>query len=200
MVDTNIIKDLVKQVVKLETLNDEKVIRFDGIRTVSEDGTLLRHVIPNPKVKYVDDEYFITTENRSYILKYNENGEKVLINVPDNVNTIYKIQNGYIVIFTDSTSNYIDDNGTLRWKENCPYVLVVCPGKKAIFGVNRARMNETNECLNIIDINTGLPYMEQDFYMVKNSTLEYDKSIEEPVIVNGKEVILDFINWKYIER
>ena len=36
--------------------------------------------------------------------------------------------------------------------------------------------------------------------MVKNSTLEYDKSIEEPVIVNGKEVILDFINWKYIER
>lgn len=199
--DTNIIKDLVQKVVKLETLNGEKVIRFEGIRCPSEDALLLKHVIPNLKdCKYVDNEYFIITENRSYILKYDENGEKVLINVPDNVNTIYKIENGYIVIFLDSTSNCIDENGTLRWKENCPYILVVCPGKKAIFGVNRARMNETNECLNIIDINTGLPYMEQDFDMVKNSTLEYDKSIEEPVIVNGKEVILDFINWKYIER
>ena len=135
--DINVIKDLVKKVVKLETLNDEKVIRFDGIRTVSEDGTLLRHVIPNPKVKYVDDEYFITTENRSYILKYDENGEKVLINVPDNVNTIYKIQNGYIVIFTDSTSNYIDDNGTLCWKENCPYVdSIELEGFNVIWGYN----------------------------------------------------------------
>lgn len=195
------IQDLVQKVVKLETLNGEKVIKFEGIRSVSEDALLLKHVIPNLKdCKYVDNEYFIITENRSYILKYDENGEKVLINVPDNVNTIYKIENGYIVIFLDTTSNCIDENGTLRWKENCPYVLVVCPGKKAIFGVNRERMNETNECMNIIDINTGLPYMEQDFYMVKNSTLEYDKSIEEPVIVNGKELILDFINWKYIER
>lgn len=195
------IQDLVQKVVKLETLNGEKVIKFEGIRSVSEDVLLLKHVIPNLKdCKYVDNEYFIITENRSYILKYDENGEKVLINVPDNVNTIYKIENGYIVIFLDTTSNCIDENGTLRWKENCPYVLVVCPGKKAIFGVNRERMNETNECMNIIDINTGLPYMEQDFYMVKNSTLEYDKSIEEPVIVNGKELILDFINWKYIER
>lgn len=199
--DTNIIQDFVQKVVKLETLNGEKVIRIDGIRCPSEDAFLLKHIIPHLQhCKYVDDEYFITTENRSYILKYDENGETVLINIPDNVNAIYKIENGYIVIFLDSTSNCIDENGTLRWKENCPYVLVVCPGKKAIFGVNRARMNETNECLNIIDINTGLPYMEQDFYMVKNSTLEYDKSIEEPVIVNGKEVILDFINWKYIER
>ena len=198
--DTNINKDLVKKVVKLETLNDEKVIRFDGIRTVSEDGTLLRHVIPNPKVKYVDDEYFITTENRSYILKYDENGEKVLINVPDTVNTIYKIQNGYIVIFTDSTSNYIDENGTLCWKENCPYVLFVFSGKNTIFGVNHTRLQETNECLNMIDIKTGLPLIQPDFDMVKNSTLDYDKSIEESVIVNGKEVILDFINWKYIER
>lgn len=199
--EKQIIQDLVQKVTKLETLNGEKVIRIDGIRTVSEDGLLLKHVLPNLEdCKYVDDEYFITTENKSYILKYDENGEKVLINVPDNVNTIYKIENGYIVIFLDSTSNCIDENGTLRWKENCPYILVVCPGKKAIFGVNRARMNETHECLNIIDINTGLPFMEQDFDMVKNSTLEYDKSIEEPVIVNGKEVILDFVNWKYIER
>lgn len=199
--DINIFKDLVQKIVKLETLNNEKVIRFDGIRTVSEDGLLLKHVIPNLKdCKYVDDEYFITTENRSYILKYDENREKVLINVPDNVNTIYKIQNVYIVIFTDTTSNCLDEKGSLCWKENCPYVLFVCPGKKIIFGVNRARLQETNECLNFIDINTGLPLIEPDFDLVENSTLEYDKSIEEPVIVNGKEVILDFINWKYIER
>ena len=199
--EKQIIQDLVRKVTKLETLNGEKVIRIDGIRTVSEDAFLLKHVLPNLKdCKYVDDEYFITTENKNYILKYDENGEKVLINVPDNVNTIYKIENGYIVIFTDTTSNCIDENGALRWKENCPYILVICPGKKAIFGVNHTRLQETNECLNIIDINTGLPFMEQDFDMVKNSTLEYDKSIEEPVIVNGKEVILDFINWKYIAR
>lgn len=199
--DINNIKELVQKILRLETINGEHVIRIESIRTVSEDSLLLKHVLPNLKdCKYVDDEYFITTENKSYILKYDENGEKVLINVPDNVNTIYKIHNRYIIIFTDSTSNCIDENGSLCWKENCPYILLVCPGKKLIFSINRARIQETNECLNIIDINTGLPLIQPDFDMVENSTLECDKSIEEPVIVNGKEVILDFVNWKYIER
>ena len=71
--DTKKIQDVVQKVVKLETLNDEKVIRIDGIRCPSEDALLLKHVIPHLQdCKYVDNEYFIITENRSYILKYDE--------------------------------------------------------------------------------------------------------------------------------
>ena len=57
-----------------------------------------------------------------------------------------------------------------------------------VFAINPDTFNTTTEFCNIIDLETGLPALPQDFeFGVENPTLEYTKEIEEVVKVDGKK-------------
>lgn len=172
-------------------------LKVENIRLINEDVILIARAC-NPRAKVVEDEYVIRTGNRSYII----DSKGKFIKISNDVDVVYQLPNErYMLIYDDCSINVINKDGDFIWKNPCKYRLMVSTKATYVFAVNPDTFNTTTEFCNIIDLETGLPALPQDFeFSVENPTLEYNKEIEEVVKVDGKEVILDLKNLKYIER
>jgi hypothetical protein len=172
-------------------------LKVENIRLINEDVILIARAC-NPKAKVVEDEYVIRTGNRSYII----DGSGKFIDISNDVDVVYQLPNErYMLIYDDCSINVINKDGDFIWENPCKYRFMVSTKGTHVFAVNPDTFNTTTEFCNIIDLETGLPALPQDFeFGVENPTLEYTKETEEVVKVDGKEVILDLKNLKYIER
>ena len=172
-------------------------LKVENIRLINEDVILIARAC-NPRAKVVEDEYVIRTGNHSYII----DGSGKFIEISNDVDVVYQLPNErYMLIYDDCSINAINKDGDFIWKNPCKYRLMASTKGTHAFAVNPETFNTTSEFCNIIDLETGLPALPQDFELgVENPTLEYTKEIEEVVKVDGKEVILDLKNLKYIER
>lgn len=172
-------------------------LKVENIRLINEDVILIAGAC-NPRAKVVEDEYVIRTGNHSYII----DGSGKFISISNDVDVVYQLPNErYMLIYDDCSINVINKDGDFIWKNPCKYRLMLSTKGTYVFAINPDTFNTTSEFCNIIDLETGLPALPKDFeFGVENPTLEYTKEIEEVVKVDGKEVILDLKNLKYIER
>ena len=172
-------------------------LKVENIRLINEDVILIAGAC-NPRAKVVEDEYVIRTGNHSYII----DGSGKFIDISNDVDVVYQLPNErYMLIYNDRTINAINKDGEFIWENPCKYRLMLSTKATYAFAINPNTFNTTSEFCNIIDLETGLPALPKDFeFGVENPTLEYTKEIEELVKVDGKEVILDLKNLKYIER
>ena len=172
-------------------------LKVENIRLINEDVILIARGC-NPKAKVVENEYVIRVNYRSYII----DSKGKFIKISNYVDVVYQLPNErYMLIYDDCSINVINKDGDFIWENPCKYRFMVSTKGTYVFAVNPDTFNTTSEFCNIIDLETGLPALPQDFeFGVENPTLEYTKEIEEVVKVDGKEVILDLKNLKYIER
>lgn len=187
---------------KLDTTRQNVSVIYECVRCFIKKPLLEYEYFNGQHYQNIPNEVFLSINDKCNIFINDEKKEPVVITLPDNVYRVYKFNNFYMLIFKDLTCNILNEDNTLHWKNNSLYVMVKTTKHcDMMFAVNPQKLKENNfEYCNFVDVNTGLPYMEQDFEFLNGTTLLYDPSCEYPVKLNGKEVILDFINWKYIER
>jgi hypothetical protein len=172
-------------------------LKVENIRLINEDVILIARAC-NPRAKVVEDEYVIRVNYCSYII----DSKGKFIKISNDVDVVYQLPNErYMLIYDDCSINVINKDGDFIWENPCKYRFMVSTKGTHVFAVNPDTFDTTTEFCNIIDLETGLPALPQDFeFGVENPTLEYTKETEEVVKVDGKEVILDLKNLKYIER